>query len=268
MKHNAEHFLLSKCKNQKFFTKEEQLALISKAKKGCMRSRNLLINSVIRFVIMQAGKYSRRTGIDIEELVSEGVIGTIEAIQKFNLNYDNSFLTYAAFWIRKSFRDYKYLTRQLKMPKNTSMFIDRYSLDLYNGNDTTQYSNAIKKAYHENSVLYLDTPINNPKMNQQGMVFLKDTISNVDDIDHINQIIDKHDSIILIKKLFKKFNARKRKIIAMRLGLSPYERSHTLEEIAILYGQTREAIRLQLLRCFDIIKRQIEERGLLNDVYG
>ena len=216
---------------------------------------------------MQAGKYSRRTGMDIEELISEGIIGAMEAVESFDLSYQYNFVTYAACWIKKSFRDYKYLTRPLRMPKNISMIMDRYSKDLYNGCDVSHYPPAVKKAYHENEILYLDAPANTPNGKYHEIFALKDVIPHNDGIEHIEKIIDDHDSSNLIKSLCKKFTPKKRQIIAMRFGLKPYERSHTLEEIAQKYGVTREAIRLILIRCFDKIKRQMEERGVLTHAF-
>lgn len=261
MKHKSSAaFLLGKYNETKYYSKEDQLKLIAKAQNGCIKSRNILIGSIIRYIVMHASKYSRKTGLDLDELISEGIIGAIDAIRCFDLTVNNNFLTYAAYWIIRGFRDHKYLNRALRTPKNVSLDIERYSRDLLSGRDTSKYPDYIKKAYHQNSVLFLDAPAKNSKGRCKENFALKETLIHPESVEYIEKIIDDHDSKTLIKKLVVGFKKRNQTILAMRFGLSPFKRPHTLEEIGKTYGLTREAIRLQINRCLDKLKRKLEER--------
>jgi len=263
MKHKSSAaYLLGKYNNTNYYSKEEQLKLIAKAQKGCIKSRNALIGSVIRYIIMHAGKYARKSGLDLDELISEGIVGAIDAIRCFDLNVNNNFLTYAAYWIIRGFREHKYSSKALRTPKNVSIEIERFSRDLLLGNDITKYPDLIRKAYHQSSVLFLDAPAKNSKGRCKENFALKETLIHPESVEYIEKIIDDHDSKTLIKKLIVGFKKRNQTILAMRFGLSPFKRPHTLEEIGKTYGLTREAIRLQINRCLDKLKRKFEERGI------
>lgn len=74
--------------------------LIAKAQAGCIESRNLVVLGTLRFVQQKARWYSSRSPLTRDELVTEGTIGVIRAIGKFDLSNGVRFLTYAAHWIR------------------------------------------------------------------------------------------------------------------------------------------------------------------------
>lgn len=82
-------------------TKEEELVLTRLAKTGCDNSRNKLVESNIRLVINIARAYRCPT-IPLEDLVQEGVIGLMHAIERFDPEKGFRFSTYATHWIRQS----------------------------------------------------------------------------------------------------------------------------------------------------------------------
>ena len=70
--------------------------LILKSKEGDVEARNKIIESNLRFVFNIAGK-----GIPISDLISEGNLGLVKAIEKFDTTKDVKFITYAVYWIRE-----------------------------------------------------------------------------------------------------------------------------------------------------------------------
>ena len=80
---------------------DEQTELAIKAKKGDQKSMNKLVESNLRFVLSIAKDYSW-SGIPLEELSSEGNIGLIRAVNKFDENKGVKFISYAVWWIRQS----------------------------------------------------------------------------------------------------------------------------------------------------------------------
>ncbi|MCA9582825.1 MAG: sigma-70 family RNA polymerase sigma factor, partial [Myxococcales bacterium] len=80
-------------------SREEELEIALRAKAGDQKAADRLVEANLRYVISVALKY-RRYGIPVDELVSEGSIGLMTAIRKFEPERGNRFVTYAGYWIR------------------------------------------------------------------------------------------------------------------------------------------------------------------------
>jgi len=262
MKSASERYLLEHYKNVTYLTKEEQSYLIIKAKAGCKKSQNKLVVSCVKFIIMLAGKYGKRTGIEFEELIAEGVMGLIDAIRAFDVTKSSGFLTYAAHWIKRGFREFRYKNRALSMPKNVSVQLDKIGLGVFKKEDLSKYPDRLKKCWFENEVFYLDAPVNTKSSKAPNENFTwTDNISDPKSSELIENTINRVDTSAIFEIIFNKFNVKKKNILKMRHGLSPYKREHTLEEIAKSYGVTRENIRQIINRCHGIIERTLKEKG-------
>lgn len=80
---------------------EEETELAVKAAKGDVAAKNKIINSNLRFVISIAKKYHKK-GLELEDLISEGNIGLMTAIEKFDVSKGYHFISYAVWWIRQA----------------------------------------------------------------------------------------------------------------------------------------------------------------------
>jgi RNA polymerase primary sigma factor len=92
---------------QKQLTREEEYDLARKAKKGDERARQQLANSNLAFVVAVAKKFANR-GARLDDLIQEGNVGLMKAIEHFDPKKNVRFATYAVWWIRA------YITRYLK----------------------------------------------------------------------------------------------------------------------------------------------------------
>ena len=79
---------------------EEETELALKAQKGDVAAKNKIINANLRFVVNVAKKYQNH-GLDLEDLISEGNIGLMTAIEKFDVSKGYHFISYAVWWIRQ-----------------------------------------------------------------------------------------------------------------------------------------------------------------------
>lgn len=84
----------------KVLDSSEITVLISKAQAGDKESRDKVVTSNLRFVVSIAKQFQNR-GIELVDLISAGVCGLIESIDKFDVNRGTTFLTYAGWWIKQ-----------------------------------------------------------------------------------------------------------------------------------------------------------------------
>ena len=92
---------LKDIKNIPLLTHEEEIELAKKAQAGDKAAKNKLVNSNLRFVVNVAKKYQNH-GLDLTDLISEGNIGLITAVEQFDVSKGYHFISYAVWWIRQS----------------------------------------------------------------------------------------------------------------------------------------------------------------------
>ena len=80
---------------------EEEVELAQKAQAGNTAAKNKLVNSNLRFVVNVAKKYQNH-GLDLSDLISEGNLGLLTAVDKFDVSKGYHFISYAVWWIRQS----------------------------------------------------------------------------------------------------------------------------------------------------------------------
>ncbi len=82
-------------------TAQEETELAVKAAAGDVAAKNKIVNANLRFVVNVAKKYQKK-GLELEDLISEGNIGLLTAIEKFDVSKGYRFISYAVWWIRQS----------------------------------------------------------------------------------------------------------------------------------------------------------------------
>lgn len=92
---------LKEINNIPMISHEEEIELAQKAQSGDTVAKNKLVNSNLRFVVNVAKKYQNH-GLDLTDLISEGNIGLLTAVEKFDPSKGYHFISYAVWWIRQS----------------------------------------------------------------------------------------------------------------------------------------------------------------------
>ena len=108
-------------KREKLLTREEEIELTQRLKKGDSQARAKLIRSNLRFVISIAKQY-KNSGLLLEDLIGEGNLGLIIATDRFNPDKGYHFISYAVYWIRQSIlRAINEKSRLIRLPLNKAM---------------------------------------------------------------------------------------------------------------------------------------------------
>lgn len=92
---------LNEVKKYPLLTPEQETEAAAKALNGDKKARDLILTSNMRFVIKVAAQYRNR-GLDFEDLISEGYLGLMKALEHFDVAKGYHFISYAVWWIRQS----------------------------------------------------------------------------------------------------------------------------------------------------------------------
>ena len=116
-------------------TREEEVELCEKARKGDKAAKDKIIKANLRFVVKVAKKYQNH-GLDLTDLISEGNIGLMTAIEKFEPSRGYHFISYAVWWINQAIlKAVSEKSRAIRLPLNRANELVRieYASNLING---------------------------------------------------------------------------------------------------------------------------------------
>ena len=252
---------------QKFdlLSKEEEYELLKRIRKdNDEQARQLLILSNLRLVISTAKK-SLGNGLPLIDLISEGNIGLIKAINKFDYEKGHRFSTYAVWWIKQSIkkaiinigRDIRIPSYKYEQLSKVNKVIKDYNA-IHGEAPSTEYI-AKKVDLKESKVILLlgefqDIMSLNETIGDN--IYLEDIIGKNDDVE--DKII-KEDQLIEMKEVLEKvLNERERLILEYRYGLYD-NKIHTLMEIGEQMGITRERVRQIEKKAITKLKEHLEE---------
>ena len=248
---DATRLYLNEIGNSELLTAEEEGDLSRKAQKGDMPSRQRMIESNLRLVVKIARRYMNR-GLALLDLIEEGNLGLMRAVEKFDPERGFRFSTYATWWIRQTIeRAIMNQTRTIRLPIHVVKEINIYLRAARQLAQTLDHEPSAEEIAD-----ILDRPIGEVKR----MLGLNERIASVDtpfgknaDKPLLDSISDRKsedptDSIqneSLRSNLdywLSKLNEKQREVVERRFGLHGYENS-TLEQVAKELGVTRERVR-------------------------
>lgn len=236
--------------NQSLLTIDEEQALLETLEIG-LQAREHLIKANTRLVVSIAKKYMGQ-GVPFLDLIQEGNLGLMKAVEKFEYRLGYRFSTYATWWIRQTIsRSIAYQGRTIRVPVHMSDKIRRlnkvaHQLEQENGREPTLEELAGLMEEDPDRIqwmqqinlqpLSLEHPIGEEDDNELG-VFIEDKKSPTP-----SQIVQDAQLREKLEELLTTLTPREARILRLRFGLSNGV-TYTLEEVGEKFGLTRERIR-------------------------
>jgi len=261
---DAEHessvqWLLRDLGRRPLLTTEQERALAKAVAAGDSEARRILTESNLRLVVSIAKRYAGY-GVPFPDLVQEGTVGLIRAVEKFDYQRGYKFSTYATWWIRQAItRAIMEQRRVVRLPVHIAEEmhrLDKASTKLFQelGRDPTLRELSHELNQSEQRVgdllrisaepLSLETPVGEEdELRVADVIHSQDTVAPEETV---SKMIRREDA----EQLLKRVSRREREILRMRFGLDDGH-PKTLEEVGYHFRLTRERI------------RQIEDRAIM-----
>ena len=234
-------------------TYEEEYDLALKAKNGDKKARERLINSNLRFVVSVAKKF-RGQGIPLEDLINEGNIGLMTAVDKFEPEKGYHFISYAVWWVRQAIlKALAEQSRPVRLPLNRSnelIQIVRAKNELLKSGENSDPSAediAEKTGLERNLVKSLmditremisfDSPIKGDEEGDSSYFDFVEDKSQTPEEDVVNHMMEKD-----VRSLVGVLGDKERDIIEKRYGFNGRE-PMSMKAIGDEYNLTKERIR-------------------------
>ncbi len=250
-------------------TREEEIELAKKIKKGSAKAREHMIKANLRLVVKIAHDYDG-LGLPLLDLISEGNIGLIKGVERFDPGKGAKLSTYASWWIKQSIK--RALANQSKTIRLPIHVVDKVA-------EIRRAEMKLHEVLHrepteEEIGAELGMPARRVREYLQAAkapVSLETPLGGDDESNHVSEIVPdvtaaapfervvKASDAQLLKEVMKTLTPREQVILTLRFGLKDDE-PKTLEVIGKRFGVTRERIRQIESAALKKLRRKMEKR--------
>lgn len=254
-------------------TAEEEVYFSRKALRGCDASRKRMIESNLRLVVKIARRYVNR-GLALLDLIEEGNLGLIRAVEKFDPERGFRFSTYATWWIRQTIeRAIMNQTRTIRLPIHVVKELNVY---LRAARELAQ------KLDHEPTPEDIADLLDKPVEDVQRMLGLNERVASMDvpigpsadrtlaetvpdqQVSDPAALLQDSDLSSSIDGWLTELTDKQREVVTRRFGLRGHEMS-TLEEVGREIGLTRERVRQIQVEALKRLRDILEKQGLSSE---
>jgi RNA polymerase primary sigma factor len=266
---DALQLFLNEAGRYKLLTAEEEAELAKRIERGDKEAKDLMINSNLRLVVSIAKRYQGH-GLSLLDLIPEGIIGLIRAVEKFDYRKGFKFSTYATWWIRQAVqRGVANKSRTIRIPVHIverEQKIARAERELVvklgrqpNDQELAKAAKLPLKQVKEvkqaaRAVTSLDKPIGDDDSGTYGDLFASETGSTEEEI----EVSLREETL---RKALADLPERERQVLKLRYGMNGERDPMSLEAIGRELGITRERVR-------QIESNALETLSMLREVAG
>ncbi|MGB0866120.1 MAG: RNA polymerase sigma factor RpoS [Granulosicoccaceae bacterium] len=266
---DATRLYLKEIEFSPLLTADEEKYYSRRAKKGDESARKKMIECNLRLVVKISRRYMNR-GLALLDLIEEGNLGLIHAVEKFDAEKGFRFSTYATWWIRQTIeRALMNQTRTIRLPIHVIKEMNVYLRTQRRLQQTLDHEPTVEEIAEvcerpvadvkrvlglRDRVTSVDVPAN-----KDGDRLLLDVIPDENNVDPSSKL---QESIVQnnINSWLAKLETKQREVVVRRFGLHGYERA-TLEEVGAELGVTRERVRQIQMDALKKLRRIIEGSG-------
>ena len=230
--------------------------------------RDIIFNSNLRLVLSIARKY-QNCGLDLLDLIQEGNLGLIKAIEKYSCEKDTKFSTYATYWIRQAItRAISNTGRNIRLPLHVQTTINKILqkereliLKLEREPSDDELARALEMSVSQLNE-YRSYAFNTKSLDDVvgDDLVLMDTVRDYESED-VLFTLELEEQALMLHNALKELSSRERDILVKHFGLFN-SRRYSLEEIGDIHSLTRERIRQIERASLSKMKRILEQKAM------